>query len=181
MAVLIVLLNILLGVGVVGSFMNESGSPATFLILLAIFDPLLIFFVTVLRRERFFGEMSFRITTKRAYILAPSTVNQKIILLNQFDLRTDWTRGDGDYYFLPLETIRLLAIRANTGVRQYFGLKQHDIFLCTSSQFGSKGTYKFSQVSGIPTVVNALIRNLNFSRINPYGDMKGMECYLQDK
>ncbi len=180
MAVIIVLLNILLGVGLVGNLMNESGSPPTLLIILAIFDSLLIFFVTVLRRERFFGELSYRITTQRAYIFSPDTISQKVILLHYFNLSSDWTRGDGDYYFLPVEKIRLVIIRANTGIRQYFGLKNFDIFLSASSHFGFKRTVQFAQVSGIPTVVNALVRKLGFSRVDPILGTTGMECYSRE-
>ncbi len=180
MAVVLILLNLLLGAALYGNLMNESGSPLTFILLLALFDPFLIFFVTVLRRERFFGELSYRITTQRAYIFSPNTISQKVILLHNFNLSSDWTRGDGDYYYLPLEKIRLVIIRANTGIRQYFGLKNFDIFLSASSHFEFKRTVQFAQVTGIPTVVNALVRKLGFSRVDPILSTTGMECYSRE-
>lgn len=139
-------------------------------------DALLVLVLIVVSKERSFGAISYLITSKNIYVVAPSTLRKKYLRMNYFEFDIEWVHVPGDFFYLPLEKIQQIRIRANTGIREFFGLLGYDVFLSISEIFGLRGTYKFAQIYEIPELINVIMHNLGFYRSE---SSSSMESYVR--
>jgi hypothetical protein len=178
-SIILIILNSVFIFLAIRSFFSNSGS--NIFVICFIFggiDALLFLLLIVAAKERSFGALSYLITSKRAYVLASSTLRQKVLKLKFFDFDTEWIPGQGDFFYIPLKKIHQINIRANTGIRESFGLLGYDVFISRREPFGLGGTYIFAQISEISALVNVLMHTLGFCRKE---SAFKMECYVHEE